>query len=91
MTTRCFRALLLCVSALFPIGVYGQSTKGIWKGWDEELGISKHEAIGSLSLFGALLFYRAMLLILRSRLVVYRLLSLSRFHREQLIYTAWPS
>ena len=24
-----FRALLPCVSALFPIGIYGQSTKGI--------------------------------------------------------------
>lgn len=41
------------VSALFPIGVYGQSTKGNLKGWEEELGISMIEAIGSLSLIDA--------------------------------------
>ena len=47
------------VSALFPIGVYGQSTKGNLKRWEEELGISMIEAIGSLSLIDALMVLRA--------------------------------
>lgn len=35
--------------------------------------------------------YRAMLLILRTWLVAMRLLSLNRFHREQIIYATQPS
>ena len=49
----CFLALLLCVSALFHYGFMATNSHRNVKGWDEELGISKTEAIGSLSLIGA--------------------------------------
>jgi hypothetical protein len=45
------------VSALFPIGIYGQSTKGNLKRWEEELSISIVDAIGSHSLIDAQMVY----------------------------------